>query len=116
MGIKAELLNMNDRYARLGLIEALTEKMLLNARQHQWDVVSKVETERSKLIYAFFETPPTLEEAEHVAVFIRNVLVADKEIIALGSNEQRGILKSSQDITRGKQASLAYTAHHRINR
>jgi len=116
MSVKAELLNMNDRYAQLDLIEALTEKMLLNARQQRWEIVSKVETERSKLVYAFFETPPALEEAEHVAGFIRNVLVADKEIIALGSNEKKGMLQSSQDISRGKQASLAYKAHHRINR
>jgi len=107
---------MNDRYAQLDFIEALTEKMLLNARQQQWDIVSKVEVERSKLIYAFFEIPPTLEEAEHVAGFIRNVLMADKEIIALGSSEQKGMLQSSQEISRGKQASLAYTAHHRVNR
>jgi len=116
MDAKAELLNMNDRYAQLGLIEALTEKMLLNARQRQWDVVGKIEAERSKLIYSFFETAPTVEEAEYVAGFIRNVLVADKEIITLGSNEQKGMLQSSQEISRGKQASLAYTADQRINR
>jgi len=116
MDVKAELVNMNERYAQLGLIEALTEKMLLNAKQQQWDVVSKLEAERSQLIYTFFETPPTLAEAEHVASFIRHVLEADRKIIALSANEQKGILQSSQEISRGKQASLAYTAHHRINR
>jgi len=105
---KAEHPDMNGRYAQLALIDALTGKMLLNAKQQQWEVVSKLEAERSTLIYAFFETAPSLAEAEYVAGFIRGVLAADREIIALGSNEQKDILQNSQKINRGKEASLAY--------
>jgi len=48
MSAKAELRSMNDRYAQLAMVEALTEKMLLNARQQQWRVVTKLEAERSE--------------------------------------------------------------------
>lgn len=105
---KALLLSMNDRYAQLAVIDALTEEMLLNARQQQWELVTKLEAERSGLIYAFFEIPPLLAEAEHVARFIRTVLAADREIISLGASEQKDILQNSQKINRGKEASLAY--------
>ncbi len=99
---------MNDRYVQLAMIKALTEKMLLNARQQQWQVVRQIETERDTLIHAFFETPPSLAEAEHVAGFIRGVLTADREIITLGTKEKKEILQNSQKINRGKEASLAY--------
>ncbi len=109
MSARAELPNMNDRYAQLSMIELLTEKMLLNARQQQWEVVTKLEAERSELIHAFFASPFLLAEAEHVARFIRTVLAADREIICLGASEQKDILQNSQKINRGKEASLAYT-------
>ncbi|VAW89292.1 hypothetical protein MNBD_GAMMA17-1241 [hydrothermal vent metagenome] len=109
MSAKAELRSMNDRYAQLAMVEALTEKMLLNARQQQWRVVTKLEAERSELIDALFTPPLLLTEAEHVANFIRTVLAADSEIISLGESEQKDILQNSQKINRGKEAFLAYT-------
>ena len=113
MHAEAGLLNMNDRYAQLVLIEALSEKMLFNARQQQWEEVSKLEAERSALIFSFFEIPPSLDEAERVASFISHVLASDREIITLGSNEKKDLLQSSQKLSRGKEASLAYGASNK---
>ncbi len=97
-----------DRDAQLDLIYALTQKMLQMAEQQQWDNVSKLEVERSRLIYTFFEIRPLVEETERVASTILAVLAADKAIIAMGTSEQQKIVESSQKINRGKQASKAY--------
>ncbi|MBL1261580.1 MAG: flagellar protein FliT [Thiotrichaceae bacterium] len=109
----ADSATMNDRHAQLEVIEALTEKMLLNARRQQWALVSQLEAERDPLIYSFFEMPPSLVEAEHVADFIRGVLVADREIIILGSKEKEDVLQRSQKINRGKEATLAYASSNK---
>ncbi len=106
---KTILSTVTDRSAQLELIQALTHKMLEMAGQQQWENVSKLEVERSHLIYSFFETKPSMEEAEHVANTILEVLAVDKEIMALSSSAQQEILNSSQKINRGKQASQAYT-------
>lgn len=103
------LSEVTGRDSQLDLILALTQKMLQMAEQLQWENVSKLEAERSNLIYAFFETKPTVDEAERVASIILEVLAADKEIIALSSSEQQKLLKSSQKMNLGKQASKAYS-------
>jgi len=105
----AVLSTVTDRCAQLELILALTQKMLQVAEQPQWELVGKLEAERSHLISSFFETKPTVDEAEHVASVILEVLAADKKIIALSAIEQRNILVSSQKMHLGKQAAQAYS-------
>jgi len=102
-----------ERNTQLDVILAMTNKMLQLAKEQQWDSVSKLENERSHLIFSYFETTPSVEEAEHVARFIQKVLAADKELISLGSSEQQKILKHSQKVSRGKQASQAYASSNR---
>ena len=99
---------VTDRDAQLDLIYALTQKMLQMAEQQQWGNVSKLEVERSHLIYTFFEIRPSMEETERVASTILEVLAADKAIIAMSASEQQKIVENSQKINRGKQASKAY--------
>lgn len=109
---KAAISAVVDRNAQLALIKAMTQKMLQLAKIQQWENVSKLEAERSDLIYTFFEVAPAVAEAESVAHTILEVLAADKEIIALSSSEQQNILQNSQKINRGKQASQAYASSH----
>lgn len=99
---------LSDRNAQLDLIQAITQKMLQMAKQQAWENINKLEAERSHLIYSFFETKPSVAEAEHVANIILEVLSADKAIIALSLSEQHEIMGSAQKINRGKQASKAY--------
>jgi len=102
------LSSVTDRTAQLELIQALTRKMLQMAEEQSWENVSKLESERSHLIYSFFETKPSVAEAELVASVIFEVLAIDKRIVALSASEQHKMLESSQKINRGKQASKAY--------
>ncbi len=99
---------LSDRNAQLDLIQAITKKMLQMAQQQAWENINKLEAERSQLIYSFFETKPSVAEAEHVASIMLEVLTADKAIIALSLSEQHEIMGSAQKINRGKQASKAY--------
>lgn len=104
------LCDVTDRNTQLELIPALTDKMLELAQQQQWEAVGKLEEERSRVIYAFFEVSPSVDEAEGVAAVIMKVLAADKKIIALGNAEQQKVLKESRMIKRGQRASTAYAS------
>jgi len=97
-----------DRNAQLELIYILTKKMLQMAAQREWENVSKLEVERSHLIYSFFETKPSTEEAERIANAILDVLTVDKKIMALSVSERQKVVEKSQEINRGKLASKAY--------
>lgn len=99
-----------DRNTQLDLILALTDKMLELAQVEQWESVSKLEEERSRLIYTFFEVSPSVDEAEAVAEVIMKVLAVDKRLIAMSQVEQQQIIKASQTIKRGQQASKAYAS------
>ena len=100
---------VTDRRAQLELILAITQKMLQMAEQPQWELVGKLEAERSHLISSFFETKPTVDEAEHVASVILEVLKNKKKITALSAIEQRHILANSQKMHLGKRAAQAYS-------
>ncbi len=104
---------IKDRIAQLDIIKALTKKMLYLVKQQRWDDVSKLEAERGDLIYSFFEVTPSVEEVEYVASTILEVLATDKKIIMLSLSEQQNILRNSQKISRGKQASQAYNSSNK---
>ncbi len=105
---RAILSAITDRDAQLQLIQALTEKMLQMAERQAWENVSKLEAERTHLITSFFDTKPTVDEAERVANVIVEVLGADKKIIVLSASEQQKMLSNAQKINVGKQAAKAY--------
>lgn len=110
---KEAVTDVVERSVQLDVILAMTHKMLQLATEQQWDSVTRLECERSHLIASFFEYPATVDEAEDVALFIQKVLAIDKQLISLGSSEQQKILRDSQQVNRGKQASQAYAASNR---
>ncbi|PKM10170.1 MAG: hypothetical protein CVV13_14115 [Gammaproteobacteria bacterium HGW-Gammaproteobacteria-3] len=93
----------------LGRLLALTDAMLSGARSQSWDEVIDTQKQRGALLGEFFSDDLSLDK-DKLAEAIRQIITADKEIMALGGVHKDGLKRQLKNITQGKSAIKAYTS------
>ncbi len=86
-----------------------SNKMLAQAREGEWDLLSRMAGERQLALEQFFAEPVTAEESATVASGIHTINRIDSEITAL-ANDAYGLASEERDLlNKRQQASRAYT-------
>lgn len=89
-------------------IRRLSQRMLLRAKQNNWDEVSEIETERQVTITALFTHPQIKEKLSEISEILRDVIEIDRQCILLGEQELVQTTREITDLRSNKRAVFAY--------
>ena len=98
-----------DGSLTFGLILDLSEHMLEQAREGNWHTVQAIEAKRRVLIQEYFSYPPVHSDAAMLSQQIRTVLELDDQVNALCRENRNDLAESLEEMSRGRQATQAYT-------
>ena len=101
------MMSVGEQASDIKKIIFLSEKMLVEARQEDWENVTKIESQRRELITSFF-SQPVHESNGQLADVIRVILEKDREIIKLGAGRREKLRSALRKINRGKTAVESY--------
>ena len=101
------MMSVGEKTTDIQKIIFLSEKMLSQARQEDWENVTKIESQRRELITSFF-SQPVHERNGQLADVIRLILDKDREIIKLGAGRREKLRSALRKINRGKIAVDSY--------
>ncbi len=97
------------RTAKWQQLVDFSNKMLAQAREGEWDSLSRMAVERQSALEQFFADPVTAEESATVEAGIHTINRIDSEITAL-ANGAYGLVSEEHDLLKKRQqASRAYT-------
>ncbi len=99
------------RRSQLRQLLVLTEGILQDAKQREWESMMEKELARRALMEDFFQQQSTEQEAPQIEEIIRQVMLLDKKIIAMAEAGKLDILKKMRDLSAGQQAIDAYTTN-----
>ncbi len=97
------------RQSQLRQLLSLTEGILQDAKQKEWEGMMKKEQVRRTLMEEFFQKNSTGQEAPQIEEVIRQVMSLDKKIIAMAEAGKLDILKKMRNLSAGQHAIDAYT-------
>ncbi len=96
------------RYHQLRQLLTLTEEILSDAREKNWDSMMEKERARRLLMEQFFQQKASDQERHRIEEMIRQIITLDKKIVALAEAGKLEILKKMRDLSAGQQAIDAY--------
>lgn len=99
---------MNSVSTALETSLVMSRQMLDMARQGLWDDVIACEAERSALLQAFFQNPPT-QAKDSIVEKLRELVAMDEEIMALGEIRRNELGDELHKMEHSKKAIKAYT-------
>lgn len=100
---------VSRRTAQWQQLVDFSNKMLAQAREGEWDLLSRMAGERQLALEQFFAEPVSAEESATVEAGIHNINHIDNEITAL-ANDAYGLASEERDLLKKRQlASRAYT-------
>ena len=94
-------------------IIAVSEAMLVMARQNEWERVALLEAERRAMVHGCFERPTREQDAPEVAVAIKEVLRLNQEVANLAGSWRDQIGADIRTQKLGRTASAVYRRHAR---
>ena len=89
-------------------IRRLSQRMLLRAKQRNWQAVSEIESERQLTITALFSHPQIDEKLSDISEVLRDVMEIDRQCILLGEQEQASSSQEISYLQNNKRAVFAY--------
>lgn len=99
---------MHERATMLGDVLTLSETMLSEASDGDWERLAERESERQELVWKLFAKPMSAYERDLHATRLEQVMAISQELTRLAA-EHRGALEAEmKQISRGRQAASAY--------
>jgi len=89
-------------------IRRLSQRMLLLAKQRNWNAVSELESERQIAITALFAHPKIKEELSDISTILQEVIDIDRESLLLGEHEQNNNSRQMSGLHKTKHAVFSY--------
>lgn len=89
-------------------IRRLSQRMLLRAKQRNWQAVSEIESERQLTITALFSHPQIDDELYEISEILRDIMEIDRQCILLGEEEQASNAREISYLHSNKRAVFAY--------
>ena len=89
-------------------IRRLSQRMLLRAKQRNWQAVSEIESERQLTITALFSHPQIDEKLSDISEVLRDVMEIDRQCILFGEQEQASSSQEISYLQNNKRAVFAY--------
>ncbi|HHS83571.1 MAG TPA: flagellar protein FliT [Gammaproteobacteria bacterium] len=99
------------RQNQLRQLLALTEGILQDAKQKEWESMMEKEQARRTLMEEFFQQESTIQETVQIEEVARQIMSLDKKIIAMAEAGKLEILKKMRNLSAGQNAVDAYTAN-----
>lgn len=100
-----------DRRAQLDHAVELTRRMRGRVDAGAWDDVVAMETERQRLLHAFFAVEPARSEADWIAQALREMLAINDEMEHACRKHLQEIASDMQQLQANRKASQAYQSH-----
>ena len=97
-----------QRSQQLRDIIELSTEMLKLAHEQEWSQVAELEEKRRLLVMACFRQPTPEQDAPEVAAAIREILVLNQEVTALGKECQQQLGSEMHTNRVGRAAQTAY--------
>jgi len=97
------------RLQRWQAIVRASHELLELARRAEWDAVAEGQRQRQQEIEAFFAEPVPEGIAGEVERGIREILEADREVMALGGTARDELGEAVQTLGQRRKAQSAYT-------
>ncbi len=98
-----------EQQSRLQQFLTLSDKMLVCARNEQWDEVMDIQPKRDQLMHDFFSDEPDLKD-NRLVVAIQRIQGSDQEVIRLGETFRESLKQEMKKMNWGKSAVKAYTS------
>jgi len=86
----------------------LSERMLAQAEQGNWDQLSGLENERSRSLESLFSHPAISENLSEIAGTLFEVISIDKECLRLGAEARKDMLLQLNRQSQGGRALKSY--------
>lgn len=86
----------------------LTQLMLESAEQGNWDLLRKLETERSRSLDSLFQHPQMPEALPTIASALQQVIDIDRRCLALGEEARNAMAAELHHQAQGQRAVLSY--------
>jgi len=99
------------RQSQLRQLLTLTEGILQDAKQKEWENMMEKEQARRTLMEEFFQQEITTREAMQIEAVVRQIMSLDKKIIAMAEAGKLEVLKKMRNLSAGQHAVDAYTAN-----
>lgn len=86
----------------------LSERMLAHAEQGDWDLLSGLESERSRSLESLFSHPQINDNLGEIADTLYEVISIDKQCIRLGEQARKTMLSQLNRQSQGGRALNSY--------
>ena len=86
----------------------LSERMLAQAEQGNWDLMGSLETERSRSLESLFNHPQINQSLNDIADTLFEVISIDKQCLRLGEEARRLMLSQLNRQSQGGRALNSY--------
>lgn len=93
----------------------LSQQMLLHAEQGNWELVSGLESERSRSLDSLFAHPDIHKSLGDIAGILFEVIALDKQCMALGEKARKSMLRQLGQQTKGPRAVSCYLQNTRAS-
>ncbi|MDH5777373.1 MAG: flagellar protein FliT, partial [Gammaproteobacteria bacterium] len=80
----------------------ISETMLIQAEQQQWQELTQLETKRSGILEKLFQHPSMPQSLARVASLLRQIIELDQMTIACGNDARSALKTELQLLTQGK--------------
>jgi hypothetical protein len=86
----------------------LSQQMLAHAEQGNWELVSGLESERSRSLDSLFSHPDIKRSLSEIADILFEVISLDKQCMQLGESARNNMVKQLQKQSHGGHAVNSY--------
>ncbi len=87
----------------------ITEEMMKDARNGNWDGLAQLDSKRQLVLEKAFAGKIYPEEAETMAEFINHILKINQELVSLSSKKRDSYADGLKKISTGRRARKAYS-------
>lgn len=91
----------------------LSQQMLQHAEQGNWELVSGLESERSRSLDSLFQHPDIQSSLNDIAGILFEVISIDKQCMLLGENARKSMLQQLKRQSQGTRAVSCYMQNTR---
>jgi len=100
---------LDTRREQISFILNLTDSMLDQAKQGNWENLSEIEIERREHLEKFFTVETSSDEVVLVRQAIEYIMNIDEKIIQIGEKSKRLLIDERNNLSKGQSASKAYS-------
>ncbi len=94
--------------SQLERIISMSREMLDCARRDEWQRLIEIESERTHLLYEFFQTDITAYDSDGLSTSIRMIQKLDKETMQYIQAEYESVSDELKKLNKGRRVSSAY--------